>query len=293
MINASELAIALTDARVLREYGNVIGNLVSDLEALANYGPDAKRARDFILSSFGYEDFSMDFDTHADIIRSDLRGRKKSSSRLAYCEAKEILRLARIVSQLDKAVFSQDLSDAELKSFILESTFWRKIESYVQQILILMRENQSRREEMIFYAAMEEKNQDWELYKILQKSRFKREYINVSSALLDYLEAFSREGPSGSLKHERVLAFAYYDEATLKFLEICGYYKKSLGRLSLNQWKALVRLKLMIKNFDNPYENVMMQALGPLAFRSFLSMHPKWLKIENQARKVLALLRKN
>lgn len=292
MIRANELAFALKDARINREYGNVIGNLISDLEALANYGPDVGRRRNYILSNFGYEEFSMDFDSHADIIRNDLREKKRSSSGLVYCEAKEVLRLARLVSQLDKAVFSQDLNDVELRFFILESSFWRKIERYAQKILMMMRENQPRREEMVFYAAMEEQNLDWELYKIFQKSRFEREYIDVSYALLDYLEAFAAEGPSGFFKHERILTFAYYDEATLRFLEICGYYGSNLGGLCLEQWKAIVRLKIMIKNFDSPCENVMMRDLGASAFRSFLTMHPKWLKIEKQASKALHLFRK-
>ncbi|KYG65894.1 hypothetical protein AZI86_02130 [Bdellovibrio bacteriovorus] len=125
--------------------------------------------------------------------------------------------------------------------------------------------------------------------------RYLRDYKMIYPRVLTLLELLSNSEEVPQRNRDYLFSPAGYIECTLDYDENCEYLKSDLRKgqctVGCTELNEILRLNHMIDRLD-AILNVEQFWKKDISVEPYLMSHPQWLKIENQARKTLDLLRK-
>jgi hypothetical protein len=124
------------------EYGLIRPVLFSPIEDFANVKSIHSDDRKFLLSLFGYNDTSIEFDSLRDIMRREIRSK---NSPIKLDEGLAFIRLCVLVTMFDNEMDKAPTNDADFKIFCLNHPLWPRIEKQAQITLALFKKNKLNR----------------------------------------------------------------------------------------------------------------------------------------------------
>lgn len=133
-------------------YGLDWYNFFTHLEEFANYKSIlVDDNRDFLLSSFGYNEVALGMDTYYDMIRMSLR---KKDGYFLLDEGLAFLRFYRLLNMLEhELVFAPNYDKEGFRNFCLNHPLWQRLEEQALRALELFKKNKNSRTQCVSYSS--------------------------------------------------------------------------------------------------------------------------------------------